>query len=220
MSARTLSVVIAALAVSACGGGGLNQSRLAEPRSSGSEPLNAPIAVGATLEPEIQVDTQGSAAPTLHLESARPEVIAIEGGLLRAKTPGVAAILYSTDDGSVIDFLHIWVAAPNRMTFSRLAPTGGDLGEITEPVELLVGDQLTVSPKLYTGSQRLSGHYDVRWHIDPPLVRVLRDGTSERRRLVAERPGTAILIAESANISAKLELSVIDRNPHPEGVKP
>src|SRR5262245_38752214 len=121
------AVLGVALSVTACGGaGGLSQSRVQEPRENGSEALNAPIAVGASLVPEVHIETPRCSLPVLHLASARPDVITIENGALLGKAPGVSAILFATDEGRVVDFLHVWVAQPSRMTLARLAPTGSD----------------------------------------------------------------------------------------------
>src|SRR5689334_16803535 len=68
----------------------------------------APLAVGAHFFPEVDTDVAGTTTPNLRLESAEPSIVAVVDGALVAKQPGAAAVLISTDDGSVIDFIHVW----------------------------------------------------------------------------------------------------------------
>ena len=55
-----------------CGGGGaFKQLRLTEP-DAGKTGIQGPLAVGAWLTPRVDVTIDGSGAPTLRLQTARP----------------------------------------------------------------------------------------------------------------------------------------------------
>jgi len=67
----------------------------------------APIAIGTRFYPEVAASIDGSSTPNLVLESAAPDILAVDGGALVAKRPGASAVLITTDDASVVDFVHI-----------------------------------------------------------------------------------------------------------------
>src|SRR5258708_5573485 len=134
----------------------------------------APIAVGSRFLPEVSA------------EIAAPDVIAVEGSALVAKRPGAAAVLISTDDGSVVDFIHVWAAPATQITLAR---RDGD--RVTGTLALAVGEDVTLVPALWNGAQRLAGDGGVTWSpmADGPVA-ILRDGSADRRRLRARAPGT------------------------------
>ena len=79
----------------------------------------APIAIGTRFYPEARTELAGTTTPNLRLESAAPDVLAIEGGALVARGPGTSAVLISTDDGAVVDFVQVWVAPVTHITLAR-----------------------------------------------------------------------------------------------------
>jgi hypothetical protein len=162
----------------------------------------APLAVDARFYPELDSELPGSTTPNLRLESADPDVLVIDHGALLARTPGASAVLVSTDDGAVLDFVHVWVAPLTAITVARR-----DGERVTAPIALTVGEDVTLVPALWNGAQRLAGSADVTWTVDnaAPLA-VLRDGSTERRRLRARAPGhTTVTVALGA---AKTTLDV------------
>jgi len=166
---------------------------------------SAPIAVGARFFPDVSADVAGTGTPILRLESADPGVLAVEQGALRAVRPGSSAVLISTDDGSVVDFVQMWVAPATQLTLAR---RDGD--RITDSLALAVGEDVTLVPTLWSGSQRLSGDADVSWTASSgaPLA-ILRDGSADRRRLKARAPGKATLTVALGDVKTTVDVEVV-----------
>src|SRR5512135_2310618 len=113
------------LLVTGCAmGGAMHQATLVGQCAEGDaacsrrHPL-APIAIGAHFYPEVSTEVAGTSTPNLRLESAAPDILAVDGPALVAKQAGTSAVLISTDDGSVVDFVHIWVAPVSAVTVAR-----------------------------------------------------------------------------------------------------
>jgi hypothetical protein len=194
----------------ACGTGALGQSRTLEGHGRAADPLSAPLAVGASFMPEVVIETRGSAAPPLELLSVRPEVVTASGRTLFAKSPGVAAVLFREPNGVVMDLLHVWVASPTHLAVHRLGGGGEELGEVRDAIDLVIGDVIVLSPRAYAGTQRLAGTGESSWSIEPAsLAAILRDGATERRRLLARAPGEGMLSVRTLGRDAKLRISVI-----------
>jgi hypothetical protein len=194
----------------ACGTGALGQSRTLEGHGRAADPLSAPLALGASFSPEVVITTQGSAPPALALMSVRPEIVTASGRTLFAKSPGVSAVLIREPNGAVLDLLHVWVAAPTHLALHRLGGGGEDLGEVRDAIDLVTGDVILLSPRVYAGTQRLAGNGESAWSVEPPgIARILRDGSSERRRLLAREPGEGMLSVRTLGRDVKLQISVI-----------
>jgi hypothetical protein len=165
----------------------------------------APIAVGAHFHPEVTAEIAGNTAPSLMLESAAPDIIAIEDGALVAKQPGTSAVLMSTDNGSVVDFVHVWAAPVTRLT---LAKRDGD--RIGGAIGLAVGEDVTIQPALWNGAQKLAGEATLSWKVsNETAVSVLHDGSSDRRRLRARAPGKATVTVAFGDQSATVDIEVV-----------
>jgi hypothetical protein len=208
-----------------CGAGALGQSRTGDNCSPTDQDcvmagLGAPLAVGATTRPAVRTQLRGSGAPSLSLWSAAPDVIAVEDGRITGKRDGVSALVMSMDDGSAIDFVHVWVRAADRIELHRIATDGADLGEIDDTIELVAGESLRIAPEPYADAQRLLGAGPSEWRVEPALCDVLRDGAPARRRLVARSPGQATLTVSSLGVSAKLTLVVHPIDPGHEEATP
>ena len=165
----------------------------------------APLATGARFYPEVSTEIAGSSTPNLQLESAEPAVLAVEDGALVAKGAGTSAVLITTDDGSVIDFMHIWVAPVTQITLARR-----DGERIAGPIGLAVGEDLTLVPSLFNGAQKLAGDSAAVWTVDNPgpLV-VLQDGSSDRRRLRARAPGKTKVTVALGTATATVDVEVV-----------
>jgi hypothetical protein len=195
----------------ACGGiGAMHQATLMgqcsadDTACSRRHPL-APIAIGARFHPEVSTDIAGTTTPNLHLESAAPDVLAVDGGALVARQPGTSAVLISTDDGSVVDFVHVWVAPVTAISLSR---RDGD--RLAGTVGLAVGEDLTIAPALWNGAQRLAGDADIEWtSSNDAAVSVLRDGSTDRRRLRARAPGKATLTVALGEMKTTIDVEVV-----------
>jgi hypothetical protein len=165
----------------------------------------APLALGTRFYPELATDVAGTTTPSLRLESAAPDVVAVEAGALVARKPGASAVLISTDDGSVVDFVHVWVADVTAVTLARR-----DGERIAGAIELAVGEDVTLVPALWHGAQRLAGDADARWEPDNAApVAVLRDGSSDRRRLRARAPGRTTITVALGAATARVDVEVV-----------
>jgi hypothetical protein len=165
----------------------------------------APIAIGARFHPEVTAEIAGNTVPSLQLESAVPDVIAVVDGALVARQPGTSAVLMTTDDGAVVDFVHVWAAPVTRLT---LAKRDGD--RIGGAIGLAVGEDVTLQPALWNGVQKLGGEADLSWKVsNESTVSVLHDGSSDRRRLRARAPGKATVTVAFGDQSATVEIEVV-----------
>src|SRR5262245_30232264 len=90
--------------------------------------LSGPVAVGGVVPLSVDLDVLGSSTPTVTLLSADPTVLKTSGTEVVGQAPGLAALVLLTND-QAIDFLHVSVAAPNRLGLHR-REGGLELGEI------------------------------------------------------------------------------------------
>jgi hypothetical protein len=165
----------------------------------------APLAIGAHFHPEVATEIAGTSTPNLRLESAEPEILSVEGGDLVAKQPGASAVLISTDDGSVVDFVHVWVAPITQITLARR-----DGERLAGTVGLAVGEDLTLEPALWNGAQKLAGEAELTWTVsDDKAVTVLADGSADRRRIRARAPGKATVTASLGGATTSIDVEVV-----------
>jgi hypothetical protein len=199
----------------ACGTGALGQSRLLRGPGSGlgSEGARSypPIAAGALITPTIDLHIQGSGGVSMGLFSARPEVVEARGHRLIGGAPGVSAVLITADNGTVLDFIHLWVVAPTRIALQLLTPDRQPLGPLEDTIELLVGDSLYLAPQIYARQQPLAGTAATRWSMDAPIAEFLRDGEPHRRRIVARTPGRATVTVAAVGLTTRFELIVVKK---------
>ena len=168
----------------------------------------APIAIGTHFYPEAATELAGTTTPNLRLESAAPDVIAVEDGVLVARKAGTSAVLISTDDGSIVDFVHVWVAPATKITLARR-----DGERIEGAIALAVGEDVTLAPALWNGAQRLSGDGELQWTAAAATatgpVAILRDGSAGRRRLRARAPGKTTITVALGEIQATVDVEVV-----------
>ncbi len=199
------------VSLSACGSAGafhqatlMGQCATDDAACSRRHPV-APIALGARFHPEVEADLAGSTTPTLRLESAAANVLAVDGDALIAKAAGASAVLITTDDGSVVDFIHMWVAP---ITTISLARRDGD--RLAGAVGLAVGEDLTIAPALWHDAQRLAGDADLVWtSSNPAALEIMRDGSVDRRRLRARAPGTTTITVALGETKTSLDVEVL-----------
>ena len=206
-------------------GGAMHQATLvgqcaAEDVACSRRHPQAPIAIGTHFYPEVSTELAGTTTPNLRLESAVPEVIAVEDGALVARKAGASAVLISTDDGSIVDFVHVWVAPVTKITLARR-----DGERITSAIALTVGEDLTLVPALWNGAQRLAGDGEAQWTATATMatatatattpaaatapVAILRDGSADRRRLRARAPGKTTITVALGEVSAAVDVEVV-----------
>lgn len=176
-----------------CAVGALGQASLyAEPSGRGSDAgLDHPIAVGARWTPTLDVELRGSGAPSVHFEAADSTVLSAEGGALEGRSPGMTAVLVTTDDGTVLDFVHVWVKTPTSVDLSvREAQSSR---RVRGRVDLFVDEVLDLEAAVSGEGQPLAGDLPLEWRVDGSAVALLDAGAPSRRRLVAATPGTSRL---------------------------
>jgi hypothetical protein len=156
----------------------------------------------------VSLHTKGSAAPALRLVSTRPDVVEAANGQLVGKSKGVAAVLVQSEDGTVLDFLHVWVSPPTRIELHGRGADGSNLGALGDSVELLAGESLYVQPHAYVDAQEMLGEADGSWTVDPPLAEVLHTGKPGARRLLAKMPGEATIKVATLGLEATVRLVV------------
>lgn len=204
MSLRRALAALSLLLAPACGRGALHQATL-NAGTAGTGAPTAPLAIGSRFQPQLATEVAGSATPTLHLASASPSVIAVDGGSLVARSAGASAVLVTTDDGAVVDFLHVWAAPVTALTLARR-----DGEPIRGPIALAVGEDVTLVPALWHAAQRLAGDAEAVWtSSNPAALDVLRDGSPDRRRLRARAPGATTLTVALGEAHTTLAVEVV-----------
>lgn len=209
MGMRLVTMLV--VVTTGCGGlGGIKQATLVgqcakdDAACSRRAPL-APLAIGSRFYPEVATEIAGTTTPNLRLESVEPGVFEIDNGALVAKNPGTAAVLISTDDGSVVDFVHVWVAPVTHIALARR-----DGERIAGSLGLAVGEDVTLVPSLFNGAQKLAGEPDAQWTVDSEATLVvLRDGSSDRRRLRARAPGKAKVTVALGTATTTIDVEVV-----------
>lgn len=205
--------LFALIAASSCGRGAMGQAALQDQAGADKggllSSLNAPLAVGGSVRPALRLELHGSTPPTTHYISARPEIISVRDGLLEGRAPGMTALLIANEQNVVLDFIHVWVKPVNRVEMHRIDSDGSDMGEISEPVEMVVGDSVRFVPRPYNGSEALTGVATSSWTIDPPIATVLREGLPNRCRIVARQAGNATLKVSMLGSAGSVQVKVV-----------
>src|SRR5688572_22006484 len=195
--------VLACLLLTGCGAGAMKQSTLVA--ANAPHKPQAPLAIGARFYPDIATTLDGTTTPNLRLESAAPDILAVEDGALVGKRPGTSAVLITTDDGSVVDFMHVWVSPITKITVARR-----DGERVDGSIGLAVGEDITLVPALWSGAQRLAGEGNVTWtSSNERAVSVLHDGAPDRRRIRARAPGTSTITIALGDATATIALEVV-----------
>jgi hypothetical protein len=214
---RNLFLCLSLAGCAGCAGGALRQATLVGQCAEGDVACSrrhpqAPIAIGTHFHPDVSAEIAGNTTPTLRLESAAPEVLAVEDGALVGKKPGASAVLITTDDGAIVDFVHVWVAPVTQITLAR---RDGD--RIAGSIALAVGEDVTLVPTLWNGAQRLSGDGEAQWTASEAAsqrtttapIAILRDGSADRRRLRARAPGKTTVTVALGEVKTVIELEVV-----------
>ncbi len=190
-------------------GGAFKQGQLADAAEPSEPPSSlGPIAVGARFKPKLDVGISGSETPSVRLVSARPEVLKVETGELVGVAPGMSAVLFVTDTGTVLDFTHLWVSRATRLKL-LLHDDAQTTRPITGPFDLRVGQTLELSAELYNGEQALSGSSLMKWTVSSPAVALLRRGSGAYRHVLAREPGVAELSVRVGGLTQSLEIGVV-----------
>jgi hypothetical protein len=188
--------------------GGLEQAEL-EPADVGDDLADGPLALGATVDINVAINTPGSGTPALELSAANADVLQVTGNQLTGLSPGFSAVLALDEQNRILDFFHVFVAVPDRVEIQRLGGVGVGT-DLDGGIELLVGDELALGARAYRGPQRLAGSAAMGWTSDSDAVVVLLDGDVDRRRIVARSPGKALVEVETMGLFSNLEITVYE----------
>ena len=90
--------------------------------------LDSPVAVGAIVPLDFNLGINGGSGLNLTLVSADTQVLDTVGYELIGISEGVSAVLLTTPEGAVLDFLHVWVYSPDGLKFHRVTEGGQDVG--------------------------------------------------------------------------------------------
>jgi len=173
--------------------------------------LDAPLAVGARLPLDVKITARGVAAPELRLESARPDILAVDGAEVRGEAPGWCSILVAGTDQVVLDFFTLSVAEPDRLEIYRLTDDGApEASPLPTRIQLAPGDDVELTVKAFRGPTRLLGDLDALWTLDGAAVGTLLDaGKRASRRLRLKAPGTVDLRITSGAWARTLSVEVL-----------
>jgi hypothetical protein len=213
-----LSVIAGLTGLTGCGGGALGQVSFsdncrAEDATCEGHGFDGPVAVGATVRPDVRVDLKGSAAPAAHFTSVADDVLRADRGLFEGKSPGVAAVMLVTDNGTVLDFFHVWVKEPTHLRLFEVSPNGGQGEPISSRIDLLDGESMKLAASLFGDGQPLVGDATQEWTLDRPIAAILHDGRASRRRIVALEPGKATLKVRSLEQTVLVDIVVHPTTP-------
>ena len=217
---RRLSSWLCAIGVgtfaAGCGGGAFRQAVTSDDCKAGDERcsragFDAPLALGATALPKIRVTLNGSASPGLHFESAAPSVLEVEGGRVVGKREGTSALLFVSDANTVLDFLHVWVKKPTTLELDAALPGRDVSGRVDGAIDLLVGEELRLTAKPLADGQQLLGTGAAEWTVDPPIATLLREGSDDHRRIVAQTPGSATLHVTMLGVESSMQIVIHPR---------
>jgi hypothetical protein len=208
------AAAIASVFLGGCGGGALGQAVVSDACKSGDAScsrvgFDSPLALGASTEPDVHLQLRGSTGPGFHLESAAPSIMEVTGGRVTGVGEGTSALLFVSDDGSVLDFLHVFVKKPTELKLTAGA-TGQELHAVSGVIEMLPGESLRVSAQVMSDGQPLIGTGITTWTVDPPIARLLREGSEGERRIVAKDVGHAVIRVKTLGVESTLDIVVTD----------
>ncbi len=212
---RTALVLIAGLA-SACTTGELAQTALSTPCAADDVTcqqrgdVDAPLAAGSVFALEVHPRIAGGTAVPVTLEAVDENVATVDDeGRVHAVAPGITAVLVLADDGSVLDFTHVAVAKADHLTFHRGGGADVDERALPDAIQVLPGEELTLSLRVWQAGQQLLGEMGDAWSVDDDAFRIVDQGFALERRVRAPDEGTAVITVDALGLSRSLTLEVI-----------
>ncbi len=204
--------LLAAIAAAGCAdsSGAMGQTAIGTECARGDEAclaagIDAPLAVGATLDLHVDATLLGAGTPTFDVVVVDPAVVGVEGRRLTGVADGLSALLFDAS-GTVIDFFHLYVATADSLSLERV-----DDGLEIRPgarVQLLVGDELPIATTLRRGPEPLIGYAATEW-LAEGAVELLDEGIDGRRRLVARAPGSTPVTVRSLGLETTFTVEVL-----------
>lgn len=171
--------------------------------------LDAPIALGSTVELDVRYQIGGSSGPPTVIAPADSAVFVVDGSQLKAVGAGASAVLFVGPDKAVLDFLHLWVEPATELRVLRYSSSGTLLGRVQPSVKLLVHDELLVSIEPFAKGQPLLGNFKLETNVAGNSVGVVPDSVSGWHRVVARSPGTSQVKFSALGLSTEWAIEVL-----------
>jgi hypothetical protein len=151
--------------------------------------LDAPIALGGSLELDVRYQIAGTSGPPTVLAAADPSVLKVDGAKVTGASAGASAVMFLGPDQRVLDYLHLWVQPATELRLIRYSQGGTPLGRIQNHVHLLVRDELMISIEPFANGQPLAGNFELARTLQGSSIAILPDAVSGWWRVVARAPG-------------------------------
>lgn len=169
--------------------------------------LDRPIAVGGRLPTRFDESIRGSSGSAASLESVAPNIVVVDGDVLVGVSPGIAAILVVDGESTVLDFVHVRIAEADGLI--ALSDRGRGRFPLNGRLELLAGDDVTLSAALESGAEAVSGEVETRFAVVGDSVTILDEGRTGQRRLVARHPGTSTVTITALSTNSTVTIEVL-----------
>ena len=211
-----LATVLAVAGLQGCSDGQLGQAAIDTQCPAGDvgcdgTNINQPLAQNAVLPLELRPKLAGAFSVPLRLHPVDTDVVTLNGeGALVGVGSGVSAVLLVTEDGSVVDLMHITVAKADRLSLHRGSGAAVDERSLPERIEVFPGEELNLVFRAFHGPQRLIGDLDETWAVDNADFSLVDRGFAEERTVRAPDVGeTTLVISLGTGIQRVLRLTVV-----------
>jgi hypothetical protein len=173
--------------------------------------LDAPIALGSTLNVAVQYKIPGSSSPPITLVTADHTVLTTPSSTqLEAVGEGMSAVLFTGPGGEVIDVIHVFVQQPAELRLDRFNAAGELLGQVQPSSKLLAGDEILIAAEPFANGQPLLGNFDLGYATtDGAVVEVVPDPVFGWYRVVARAAGHATVSFSALGIETAWQLEVL-----------
>jgi hypothetical protein len=176
---------------------------------AGASDLQAPLAVGTSVDLSVDLELQGGGEPPIQLVSTEPSVFTVAQQTLTGVSPGRGTLLLVSEENVVLDFVAMWVQEPASLAVSRLSADGADLGEVPGELGLVVGDSVSVAVSTLSLTEPLSGRPKVAWSVaDPSVASVVDAGVLGVGSVVARAPGSTQVTASALGLETSFAVEV------------
>jgi hypothetical protein len=161
--------------------------------------LDAPLALGSTVDVFVEYKVPGSSGPPTVLASANQEVITTPSKTqLSAVGEGLSAVMFVGPAGEVIDLVHVFVQRTDELRINRYDSSGDLLGQVQPRSQLLVGDEILIAVEPFANGQPLLGNFVVTYQSsNAGSVAIVPDPVGGWYRVVARTPGQATITFEA-----------------------
>jgi hypothetical protein len=201
-----------ACALGACSSGQLNQVPVETRCAAGDKGCETagairPLAVGARMPLEVNaIAAPGGQIPATHLAIVDEDVAVDDRGQLLGVGAGVTAVLFVTDDDSVLDLTHVAIARAERLAF-----VSGDQAEVAGPITMAPGGVVALSLAAKSDSQTLGGDLGEAFVIDNAAFTLTASPGAVAIRAPTDvtQPERAILEARALDLVTFLEVEVL-----------